>query len=65
MTYTSNSNDRKGTDLESRPGGEAISDGNGTVRSYKTSEGSEGIALTDLNHAGLPGVSDSTGRSIQ
>lgn len=67
MTYASDekSYDRNWTDLECGPGGEAVSDGNGTVRPYKTSEGSEGIALTDLDHVQPPGVGDSSRRSFQ
>ena len=64
MTYVNDekSYDRNGTDLETGPGGEGVSDGNATVRSYKTSEGSEGIALTDLSRAEPPGVSGSSRR---
>ncbi len=67
MTYVSNenSNGRKGRDLEGGPGGEAARDGNGHTRPYKTSEGSEGIALTDLDHVEPPGVGDSSGRLSQ
>ncbi|KAF6237752.1 hypothetical protein HO173_003953 [Letharia columbiana] len=67
VTYASDekSYDRNGRDLECGPGGEAVSDGNGTVRPYKTSEGSEGIALTDLDHVQPPGVGDSSRRSFQ
>lgn len=67
MTYVrnENSNDRRGRDLEGGPGGEAACDGTGHIRPYKTSEGSEGIALTDLDHVEPPGVGDSSGRVSQ
>ena len=67
MTYvgSENSNDRRLIDLEGGPGGEAARDGNGHIRPYKTSEGSEGIALTDLDHVEPPGVGDSSGRLSQ
>lgn len=67
MTYAGNENsyDRNGRDLESGSEGEEVSGSHGIVQPYKTSEGSEGIALTDVDHVGPPGVSDSIRRSLQ
>lgn len=67
LTYVNNEEavSNGGNDLERGPlRGEAVS-GNGLVRPYKTSEGSEGIQLADMNGAGLARGSDSSRRPLR
>lgn len=69
LTYVNNeeavSNDRR--DIENGPIGGEVADGagNGMVRPYKTSEGSEGIQMDDLNEAGPVRESGSSRRPLR
>lgn len=67
LTYVNNEAAARngGNDLErGHVGGDAVP-GNGLVRGYKTSEGSEGIHLADMNGAGLARESNSSRRPLR
>lgn len=67
LTYVNNEEVVRngGNDLEhGQLGGDAVP-GNGLVRGYKTSEGSEGIHLADMNGGGLARESDSSRRPLR
>lgn len=64
LTYINNEKavSDSGRDLESGPGGLKATSGNGLVRPYKKSEGSEGIQLDDLDIGGPVEESESSRR---
>lgn len=67
LTYVNNEeavSDRR-RDLESGPIGTEATPGNGLVRPYKTSEGSEGIQLDDIDVAGTMRGSESSRRPLR